>query len=345
MTISDGLKKLTTLASIEPTRRPASWSIATATGSPDDAARATSSAVTRPRWSSAVRSRGAPAVAGRRLAGPAERGAAGERLEAADVAAAADDRRVVDDLDVADVAGTALGAAMEAAVGDDPGADARPDLDDDDVVVAGGDAGPPLPEGEDVDVVVDPDRRAVARGEPLADRVAVPAGHDRRRDRPAGRELDRARHARSRSPTAAPGTPWVVASSWSNSSSTRPSPTSGPASISRRLVVMAEDPAVEGRDRDVDARRAEVRDEDVPGLGPERQLARRPAAGRRPDVALDRRARARSARRPAGRRSPGRARSARPARSATAIARAGSRRGPPRARRAPRRGSGPVMPG
>jgi hypothetical protein len=56
-TISDGLKKFTTLASIAPTRRPAPWSIATATGSPADAARATSWAVTAPRWSSAVRSR------------------------------------------------------------------------------------------------------------------------------------------------------------------------------------------------------------------------------------------------------------------------------------------------
>ena len=57
--------------------------------------------------------------------------------------------------------------------------------------------------------------------------------------------------------------------------------------MSRRLVVMAEDPAVEGGHRDVDARRAEVGDQDVTGVGPERQLARRTAAGARPDVALD----------------------------------------------------------
>ena len=50
---------------------------------------------------------------------------------------------------------------------------------------------------------------------------------------------------------------------------------------------MAEDPAVERRQRDVDARRAEIGDEQVPGVGPERQLARRPAAGRRPGIALD----------------------------------------------------------
>ena len=55
----------------------------------------------------------------------------------------------------------------------------------------------------------------------------------------------------------------------------------------RRLVAMAEDPPVERHDRHVDARRAEVRDQDVPGPGLERQLARRPAAGRRPRVALD----------------------------------------------------------
>ena len=53
-----------------------------------------------------------------------------------------------------------------------------------------------------------------------------------------------------------------------------------------RLVVMSEDPAVEGRDRDVDARRPEVGDQDVAAVGVEGQLARRPPAGARPDVAL-----------------------------------------------------------
>ena len=116
MTISDGLKKFTTLASIEPTRRPADWSSATATGSPNDAARATSSARHRPALVERRPQPRAPAVERGRLAGPADRLAAGQRLEAADVAAAADDRRVVDDLDVADVAGAALGAAVEPAV-------------------------------------------------------------------------------------------------------------------------------------------------------------------------------------------------------------------------------------
>ncbi len=50
---------------------------------------------------------------------------------------------------------------------------------------------------------------------------------------------------------------------------------------------MAEDPAVERGDRDVDARRAEVGDQHVPGVRAERELARRPSAGARPGVALD----------------------------------------------------------
>ena len=195
------------------------------------------------------------------------------------------DRRIVGDLDVADVAGTPLRAAVEMAVRDDPGPDPRPDLDDDDVVVAGRDAGPPLPERQDVDVVVDPDRRAVAGGEPLADRVAVPAGHDRRRDRPAGLELDRARDADADPPQPA-GQPLrrreqrveqdVDAVQAALRSGLDPG----------RLVVVTEDPAVERRHRDVDARRAEVGDEDVAAVGPEGQLARRAAAGARPDVAL-----------------------------------------------------------
>ena len=160
MTMSDGLKKLTMLASIEPTSRPADWSSAMATGSPKEAARATSSAVTAPRWSRAVRRRGLRPSRAAASPALAERSAAGKGLQATDIAAAADDRRVVDDLDMADVAGAALGAAVEAPVRDDPGPDAGPDLHDDDVVVAGGDTRAPLAEREDVHVVVDPHRRA-----------------------------------------------------------------------------------------------------------------------------------------------------------------------------------------
>ena len=58
------------------------------------------------------------------------RAAAGDRFEAAEVAAAADDVVVVGDVDVADVAGGALGAAVDAAVGDDAAADAGADFDE-----------------------------------------------------------------------------------------------------------------------------------------------------------------------------------------------------------------------
>ena len=94
----------------------------------------------------------------------------------------------------------ALGATVEMPVRDDPRADARPDLDHDDVGVAGRDARPPLPERQDVDVVVDPDRGAIAGREPLPDRVAIPAGHDRRRDRAARVELDRTGHTDADAP-------------------------------------------------------------------------------------------------------------------------------------------------
>ena len=267
MTISDGLKKFTTPASIAPIRRPAAWSSSTATGSPNDAARATSSAVTDPRRSSAVAQPQAPALARRRLARrarsprrrPAPRGSRCCR-------SGRSTSRSSDDLDVPDVAGRPLRAAVEPPVRDDPGADAGADLDDDDVVVAGGDARPPLAEREHVDVVVDPDRRVVAVREPLADRVAVPAGHDRRRDRPAGPELDRTGHADADAPQPPGQRRGVVASSWPNSSSTRSSATSGPSAMLGRLVVVAEDPAVERRHRDVDARS---------------RRGRRPARGRR----------------------------------------------------------------
>ena len=85
------------------------------------------------------------------------------------------DRRVVGDLDVPHVAGASLGAAMQTTVGDDAGPDARPDLDDDDIVMARRDARAPLPESQEIDVVVDPDRRAVVLAESLTDRVTVPA--------------------------------------------------------------------------------------------------------------------------------------------------------------------------
>ena len=68
---------------------------------------------------------GTAALACGGLAVPSERAAAGERLEAVDVPAAAHDLAVGGDLDVADVACTALRPAMDLPADDDPGADAR----------------------------------------------------------------------------------------------------------------------------------------------------------------------------------------------------------------------------
>ena len=91
---------------------------------------------------------------------------------------------------------------------------------------------------------------------------------------------------RSRRPTAGPGSPASSRGSESNSASTRSRHGLGSGLDLGGLVVVAQDPAVEARDGDVDARGAEVRDEDVARLGAERQLARRPTARARPDLAL-----------------------------------------------------------
>jgi hypothetical protein len=52
----------------------------------------------------------------------------------------------------------------------------------------------PLADGHDVDVVVHRHRTVVLAGEQIADRVAVPARHDRRRNRHPVAEADRPRH-------------------------------------------------------------------------------------------------------------------------------------------------------
>ena len=116
---------------------------------------------------------------------------AGERLEAAPVAAPADDVVVVGHVDVADVAGRAVGAAVHVTAGDDARADAGAHLHEEQELHV-----PPrrpvLAHRHDVHVVVDQRGRAEAHGQPLADGIAVPSGHDRRADGTAGGELDRA---------------------------------------------------------------------------------------------------------------------------------------------------------
>ena len=50
--------------------------------------------------------------------------------------------------------------------------------------------------------------------------------------------------------------------------------------------MVAQDPSVQCRHRDIDAGRSEVGDEDMPGVGAEGQLARRTPARARSGVAL-----------------------------------------------------------
>ena len=182
---------------------------------------------------------------------------------------------------MADVAGTALGTAMEPAVRDDPGADARADLDHDDVVVAGGDPRAPLTEPQDVDVVVDPHGGPVALGEALPDRVAVPAGHDRRRDRPARPELDRPRYRDPDAPQ--PAGDRLGGRAERLEQRLDPLQARLRAGLDPgRLLVVAKDPPVERGQRDVDAGSSEIRHEDVA----------RPRPGTRADAAAGHRSRA-----------------------------------------------------
>ena len=162
--------------------------------SPSAAPSATSFAVTVPLAASRSASAGeVPALAAAGgVAG--QRGAAEQRLQAADVAARAH-RPVAVDLDVPDVAGRPVGAAVHLAVEVDAAADAGADLDEQQVVDRVGHAAVPLADAHDVDVVVDHDRAAVLAGQQLAHRVAVPAGHDRRRHRYAVTEAHRPGHA------------------------------------------------------------------------------------------------------------------------------------------------------
>ena len=221
-----------------------------------------------------------------RLSVARQRGASGKGLEAADVPATADHRRVIDDLDVSDVARRALRAPVDSTVRDDPSTDAGADLDDDRAVVAHGDAGPPLAEGEDVDVVVDPDRGTVSVGQPLSDRVAVPTGHDRRRDGPPGAEL----HWPGDPDPDAPQPAGQVARRGGQLAEQLVD--AGEAQLRPGgdvcgLVAVTQDPPVEVGDGDIDAGGPEVSDEEVARIGAKAHASWRSAPGARPRVALD----------------------------------------------------------
>ena len=91
---------------------------------------------------------------------------------------------------------------------------------------------PVLAAGHDVHVVVDEHRRAVVVREPLRDVEAVPAGHDRRVDRPPGVELDRARDADADAAHVGRRLRALLASSSSKRADTHVSTRSGPSPMS-----------------------------------------------------------------------------------------------------------------
>ena len=160
ITIAPGLKKLMHWASTAPRSRPAPRTACTASGSP------------------ALHQRHDVLGARRRHAVRAQAGghgvAARDRLQAAGVAAAADDVVVVRQPHVADVARAALRAAMDPAPRDDPGADRPPDLDEQQVLDLPP-VRPVLAQGHGVDRGLDQGRDFEARRQPVAGREVVPA--------------------------------------------------------------------------------------------------------------------------------------------------------------------------
>ena len=174
---------------------------------------------------------------------------------------------------------------------------------------------PVLAAGHDVDVVVDQHRRAVAVREPVRDREVVPAGHDRRVDRPPAVELDGPRHADPDPRTSSRERPT------SSSSSTKRSATHA------RAVLRPERDVQVGRPLG-QRRAAEVAHGDAAWVAPRSATRTTPASrlkastvGGRPPVEAFRRPRrpapARAVHRRAGRPSNARARSRGPARPAS----------------------------
>src|SRR5581483_9853138 len=114
--------------------------------------------------------------AGGLLAGARDRRAGGDRLEAADVPAAARRSRGLD-AHVAEVARAAVRTAHERGIHEQPRADTGPDLDEDEVGDVAGDAARMLADRHQVDVVVDEDRTGDKLRERVPDGEVVPAGH------------------------------------------------------------------------------------------------------------------------------------------------------------------------
>ena len=184
-----------------------------------------------------------------------------------------------------DVAGGALRAAVQPPVRDEAGPDAGTDLDVEHVALAAAEARPQLPERHDVHVVVDPGGHGVAGGEPVAHRVRVPARHDRRRDRAAAGELDRAgepdAHPPQRRRRLRPGRQQLVEQLLD--------PAQDRLRAGRhvqRLLPQPQQRAAEVGDTGLQVGRPQLGDQQAAGAGAEAQLTGRPPArgGREPAV-------------------------------------------------------------
>ena len=217
------------------------------------------------------------------LAVPGEGRAAGERLEAADVAASADDALVVGDLDVADVACAALGAAMEHPPDHDAGADPGSDLDEHDVLVTPRDAGADLASAITFTSLSTQMGTAYEAKCPRRSYWSQPGMIGGATGRPDSNSTGPGTPIPI--PSSDPGSSSTSARHCSSIASTRPSTTSGPCGDVSRLARVREDRARQVDHRDVDARRAEVGDEEVPGRRAEAHGARRPTTRRRADLA------------------------------------------------------------
>ena len=114
--------------------------------------------------------------------------------------------------------------------------------------------------------------------EPLANRIVIPAGHDRRRDRPAARRNSTGPGTPMPIPHSPPGRSRVAAVSSAEQLVDSCQAALRAGGDVRLLVAMAQDAAIEVRHRHVDAGRAEVRDEHVPGVRAEAHLPGRATA-------------------------------------------------------------------
>ena len=89
-----------------------------------------------------------------------------------------------------DVACRTFGATMKDSAQDQPGADAGPDLDEDEILGLGVHY-PVLAESHDVHIVVDQHGHIEQLSKPVGNRKEMPSRHDRRIDRHSVREVDR----------------------------------------------------------------------------------------------------------------------------------------------------------